>query len=350
MDFSNLDPTALESDGQKLDPTLPDVVPGRVLHIDADFLSYQCGYRWEEESLQTSITNLLKRATTLQLLAGAERHVLHLTRGTKGGREDVAMVQEYQENRKDTRAEGLKERVHALRAYMGDLDEGCNWWDQEADDGLCQAMWEGRDNPDLVVMWSMDKDLDMVGGLHLNDETAELVSHPWGFGECWIDRETTSTKVKGRGTSFFWHQMLMGDYADNIPGLGQLTPEMVKKHCPPKYLTNAYKKPAKTAAQKLARKKAIAAAEAKVKAKSIGPVLAHELLEKCKNDLEAFVRVRGLYTDKYSAQHQLTTWRGDTLWVTAGDMMLEQARLLWMRRTPDQDVMDFFKEMIHNGN
>lgn len=332
---------------ESLDP--PDLVPGRVLHIDADFLAYQCGYRYDEEPVSTSIENLKVRIETLRIMAGAETVSLHLTRGNKGGREQIARLQQYQEQRQD-RDPGLAERVRELREYMSSRDDGQPWFDQEADDGLAQAMWQAHitDTPHLHVLWSLDKDLWMVGGLHMDGDNYEISAYPWGYGRSEYDPE--KKKVVGCGTSFFWHQLLMGDSADTIPGLPTVTRDMVLKYLPhPKYLSDAYQRSAKTKAQRIAKRKAIEAAEAKIKSKPCGAATAAKLLADCADDTQAARRCYELYADLYGGSHRLVTWDQKDEVYTAGEMLLEQARLLWMRRVEDEDVLTWIGTLMQEA-
>lgn len=66
------------------------------------------------------------------------------------------------------------------------------------------------------VIASIDKDLKQCPGTHYNFITGELVDiSPQGYVELSEDRK----KIKGGGRLWFWAQMLLGDSADNIPGI-----------------------------------------------------------------------------------------------------------------------------------
>jgi hypothetical protein len=352
MDFSQLQDTAVE--GQDFKPEPPPVTPGRVLYCDADFLAYHCGYRYETEALETSIENLKLEIETLRIMAGAEMIELHLTLGDKGGRYEIATVKEYQAQRQN-KPEGLVERVGALRNFMSNYQnreiESRPQLTQEADDSLCQAMIAARDSgtENKAVLWSLDKDLWMVPGLHMDPKTYELEHYPNGYGECHLDRSGSSAKIVGCGHSFFWHQMLMGDTADNIPGLPRVPPSVVMKHMPSKKLLAAqerYRKattPSKLTAARIALRKV----EAEVKPRAVGSVLAYDLLKGCRTNREAFRVVRDLYAAWYTPMpFTATHWDGTQFESNAGEMMLEQGRLLWMRRYYEEDVLTFFKEVM----
>lgn len=351
MDFSTVDGTSVE--GYETRPDSPDEVKGRILHHDSDFLAYQCGYKWETESLEVSIEHLRKAIQTCRIMAGAEFIYCYLTMGDKGGRNGIATVKEYQAQRSG-RDPGLTKRVTELREYMATgimpFVTPKVQMHQEADDALCQAM-QAASNPDeynLHVLQSADKDLWMVGGLHVNSKTYEIEDYPFGYGECRLDVDGSRKKLVGRGTSFFWHQLLMGDTADNIPGLPEFSAKLVLENWPTKAINNARDKvkQSMSSGQSVKAKKSLANLEAKVKPKKVGAVGAYEYLYHCKTDRQAMVAVLAAYREHYGdgtflARH----WDGTAFESTPGDMMVEQARLLWMRRTEGEDVVDFFKSL-----
>lgn len=351
MDFSKLENTATE--GYEVRPDSPDEVKGRVLHHDSDFLAYQCGYKWETESLAVSIEHLRKAIQTCRIMAGAEFIFLYLTMGDKGGRNSIATVKEYQAQRAG-RDPGLTKRVKELREFMATCtDPGVTpkvQMEQEADDALCQAMQVAKDQPQyqLNVLQSADKDLWMVGGLHVNAKTYEIEDFPFGYGQCDLDINGTRKKLVGRGTSFFWHQLLMGDTADNIPGLPEFSEKLVLEYWPTKAICNARDKikSSTSSGQSVKLKKSLHNLVAKIKPKKVGAVGAYEYLYHCKTDRQALVAVLAAYREHYGDENFVAThWNGLKYETTAGMMMIEQARLLWMRRTEGEDVIKFFEEI-----
>lgn len=252
----------------------PIAISGRTLHIDADMIAYQSA------CADDMLLDLESRIEDLRSAAQAESVVLHLTMGHKGGRE---LITGHQESRKKNPDLDMKAKVHQLRVHMCKMSNGVPHFDQEADDGICQAMLADSN----AVLWSMDKDLYMVGGMHLNGKTGIVESFPWGYGECWIDKSTTQNKVVGCGTSFFWHQMLMGDSSDGVSGVPR-----------------------------------------------VGPVKAHELLSGATSDAEAFRVVWSEYTRAFSTTQ------------SSADEMLGNAFILWIRRKHGEDIREFIKEMI----
>lgn len=86
-----------------------------------------------------------------------------------------------------------------LRAYFMDKYKAVEVSGQEADDeiGIVNA-----ENPDKGIICSIDKDLDQLPGIHYN----------------WV-RGLKYTVTPEEGLKKFYHQLLMGDRTDNIPGL-----------------------------------------------------------------------------------------------------------------------------------
>ena len=144
---------------------------------------------------------------------------------------------------------------------------------------------------------SKDKDLWMVPGYYY-DFAAEAVEYePSTFGWIGVDRNGYSPKVVGRGTKYFWAQCIMGDTADNISGV-------------PKW----------------------------------GAVKAAAALEEASSDIECFDIVRRLYAD---SPHKWTHWEhGEAC--TWGEALYGDMQLLWMRRTVEDRVDDFLKEVLSN--
>lgn len=213
MDMYGIDVTTLDYHLPSL-----EVVKGRTLHIDADFIAHQCSY-YEDVDFANKCSNAVNMCNALRLNAGAENMLLHLTASgsTKGGRYAIARLKEYQGNRK-----GKEHPVdlEPLRIWLSRNCPSRYWTDREADDGMSQmqrAMIER--NPESSVIMSGDKDLNIVPGYHLYPD-AGVIWHD-AFGSITLIRGKTA-KLKGVGTKFFWAQMLMGDTADNISGIPRM--------------------------------------------------------------------------------------------------------------------------------
>lgn len=164
-------------------PEYPETVPGRVLHIDADFLAYHVTFD-DETPLHDMMYNHDVIVERLRLMAGAETVTLHLTdrESCKGNRYNLAIQREYQANRQDK----IKpEQLETIKKWMVKERAAINHTYQEADDGLAQGNYSTCDS-NLSVIASKDKDLNMVPGLHLNWETGELEMVE-GFGYCFLE-------------------------------------------------------------------------------------------------------------------------------------------------------------------
>lgn len=329
------------------------IVKGRKAHIDADGLCYRvCDL---EHSLSENYQRLVEYIHTWRKLAGAEFAVAHLTMGYKG-REDIARVKEYQANR-DKSDLPKHERVADLKGLLGNMEDHpviqvrANY-DQEADDSLCQAMHE--DEGDRVLI-SADKDLWMVPGAHLDLQSLQIVQYPNAYGSTHMYTTVEGKrKVKGKGTSWFWHQMLMGDAVDNVPGLPYLTANLWTKHAPTKEMVEYQRRLVSgrmPSGRSMTQKQRQAANEKyknlmlEAKHKQIGAALAVKYLKNCLNDCMAYNMVCDAYRDWYREAYEFIDWEGKQVLCHWTDMMHEQARLLWLKRYPYEDVVDWFDEL-----
>jgi hypothetical protein len=287
------------------------VVAGRVLQADVDFHCYECAR--VNETLKENQTALLKVITAKRKLAGAETVNAHITTGLKGGREQMATVKPYQISRAKGRDPEVQVRVKELRTFLSSLvSDTINVVAsslQEADDAMCQYQGHAIDKHGLQssVIMSNDKDLWMVQGLHCNSETGEIHEVD-GYGyTAYKEVGNVKPKLVGRGTSWFWHQMLIGDGADSIPGLEMLTGKLANVYLPLKKYNRD------RADLKCGEAKAVA------------------ILKDVHSDKMAALRVFECYYGYYGRR--------------ATERMVEQGFLLWMRRTNKlSDVLSYFRE------
>jgi hypothetical protein len=313
----------LEIDKNLIEKEYPPMVPGRVAHIDADFLAYMASYERKDEDI--AFEDIIHRVNVMvkdkRLEAGSEFAVLHLTPNTsdKGGRYEVAIQKQYQGQRT---SDDKPRHLESARTYMGTLTghvRGRAWETAEADDGMSEAAWTAwRDETsDQVVIVTKDKDLRMCPGWHLNWDTGNLTKEDTLFGFMGIKetikvhkvtgKQTKDKKPIGFGTAFFWMQMLMGDTADHIQG------------CP-----------------KIMNKKGD-------KLVSCGQVGAYDLLVDATSDKECLRIVMDAYKlNEYT--HYLT---GDV--ASWQDVFWSNAQMLWMQRTPGDinDVKKWTKEFLN---
>jgi hypothetical protein len=309
----------------------PDPTPGRVAHIDADFLAYQASFerRDDPKTFEEMKSNARIMVENLRLLSGAETVHLHLTPGTsdKGKRYEIALLKEYQANRKD------KEKpryLHIIRHwftehYPGTLHQRC-----EADDGMASEQYAAIARGDRArsIIVSKDKDLAMVPGLHMDWDEGTIVDVD--FGSIWIDDKGSSKKLRGFGEKFFWAQLLMGDSADNISGLPVLHSKLVAYHSPPTSLVEA--KTVEAYNRELR----------KVKPKKCGPVLAHAMLENADTAKMCF----DIVTEAFKLGGPYANWRDGTE-ITWQQAFLSECKLLWMRKDPHNEncVLDYIRRI-----
>lgn len=285
------------------------VEAARVLQYDADFSCYEVADM--DVPAANNFKNLIDLLNMKRLVVGAGTINAFITLGCKSGREQMASLKPYQENR-DPDAP-IKVRVRELRLLLANYESehikpvACHFF--EADDIMCRyqtaALLKGID----TIIMSGDKDLWMIMGKHACPKTGRVWTVT-GYNHTEY-REVGNVKPKliGEGTSWFWHQMVMGDKVDNIPGLEKLDNTTLDRYLPLK-------------SHKARKSGAGACGEAKAVA----------MLKGVTTDKEAMRRVYEAYREYYGA-HAMTRF-------------VEQAYLLWMQRTDNEwDLVDFFKEV-----
>ena len=260
-------------------------VTRRVLLVDGDGLAYYCAGN-DDTAAGEARANLVSKVKSAARVVGAEniRILLTASGSNKGNRYAIARVKPYQGQRAGSRR---PKNWQALRDYM-DGPEFPFYVERtmlaEADDLFGRHAYN---YPDDTVIYTQDKDMRMLPGMHLDWVSHRAYTVPYTKTVC-IERELMYNIVptdcifneKQYGHKWFWLQMLHGDTADNIPGL-------------PKYVVDG-------------------------KAKPIGEVTAGKQLE----DVGRLsLRVAELYESYYGER-----------WLVE---MLEQACLLWMRRVPE---------------
>lgn len=242
--------------------------------IDGDILTYRVGFATQkmvDGVLQVEPVHHayhLIKTNIMKIINGAklDSYKLYLTANDKSNyRFDIAKTQPYKGNRVAPKP------VHyqALRDYMVDHWGAEVISGREADDAMGIAQMQGQGK---TIICGIDKDLLMIPGLHYNfvsdihyrfEDPGELFKHKRG-------------KILGGGLKFFYAQMLMGDAADNIPGL-----------------------------------------------KGVGPIKALEMLDKLDTEEQMLYTVRKAYEKK------------DVL-----DRFEEVADLLWIQREPGVKYTD----------
>lgn len=192
-------------------------VPGRYLLVDGDYLAYYCA-GGDHTTIGDARMRLMQRLDDMKTLAGAEHIALHLTAtgSHKGWRYIVAQQRPYQGNREGSaRPKNWAALRDFLESYKGLAFRQKIWGSREADDGI--ALHAAMLPYGKAVIAMKDKDSQMItGALHLDWDTYELTEVPADTYEV----ENSAGRMFGH--KWFWLQMLMGDSADNIPGVPQI--------------------------------------------------------------------------------------------------------------------------------
>ena len=138
----------------------------------------------------------------LTKLAGCDRRVLMLTKGGNCFRTHRAIMRKYKGNRDNL----VKPPYYnELRQYLIDELKAPVYSKWEADDVACMSMTKCNADPSkYAILAAIDKDLEQQEGRHINPNKKA---------------EGVYVVSKLEGLKSFYKQMLMGDVADNIPGL-----------------------------------------------------------------------------------------------------------------------------------
>ncbi len=261
-------------------------MPGVVAHVDGDYCAYFCAGN-DDTDAGTARRNLLHRLDKIKFLTGATSTVVHLTdrASKKGLRYAAATIKPYQGQRSSGRKPKNWEILREyMEGYEGDKYRTKNWTEREADDGIAYVAHAAASHGKLAVIATADKDMRMLAGRHINWQTNHIIDVPNGCFDL----------VGGDGLQYghkwFWLQMLMGDTADNIPGL----PKFIKPNG---------------------------------KEGLMGKATASAQLKDTTSNDEAFHIVSGLYGGWYEDE--------------AMDRLVEQACLLWLRTDRYAEIDDY---------
>lgn len=262
------------------------VYPGRVVHVDGDYLAYFCA-GGDDMPAGTARQVAKDRIARMVEVCGADGAMMHLTdeSSDKGKRYAIASVKPYQGNRS---GKGKPKNWQAVRDYLlrGSDFHVALYFDREADDGiaLASARAVARGDHTLCAISTRDKDMRMLPGLHLDWQSFEQLEVAPGQYVVIGDNGLVY------GEKWFWLQMLQGDTTDNIPGLEWYSSGTVQK--------------------------------------KVGDKTAEKLLAGCTSSTEAATVVMNLYRGAYH-----DTW---------ADRFVEQAALLWLRRDTPASLRDFY--------
>lgn len=172
--------------------------------VDGDILLYRVGYTTEEEP--EAIAQFRMEELTQRILdtVKADSYVIYLSAGRKETFR-AKLNPSYKANR--TQPKPL--HYEFLKNYLKDIWNAEVAVGEEADDlmGIAQASYEGRFAEDETIICSIDKDLKQIPGHHYN-----------------FVREEFDFVTPEQGLLFFYKQLLIGDKADNIPGVAGIGP------------------------------------------------------------------------------------------------------------------------------
>lgn len=164
--------------------------------IDGDVIAYIAAYDNTEEEAQAALDSLIPSITDCVFGDSAKIAV----KGDNNFRHEV--FDDYKGNRNKAGNEEHRAFINRLRDYMVQCHDAEEAHGQEADDLLAQWAQECMEAKLDYAIASIDKDLLTIPGVHFNIRKGLL------------------THVDDDAADYLLHkQLLMGDSADNIPGL-----------------------------------------------------------------------------------------------------------------------------------
>lgn len=196
-------------------------VVGRTLIMDGDGAAYKATA--DAKKMDTAIRRFTTLIYEAMYLTKAEFARVHLTpKGCyKNGRHLLLGAKPYQANRGGKPKPPLLEPLRSMASGLFQPHENIQVFPQyqvEADDAIMMDAYTVENS----IVWSEDKDLNIVPCPKYCITTGRILMLAPGTRFGWTgERYTDSGKLKpdGRGTKFFWLQMLMGDTADNVKGI-----------------------------------------------------------------------------------------------------------------------------------
>ncbi len=216
-------------------------------------LKYPSEWSLEETLVVSPVEHACHSAKiTIQMILNkfeATSYKLYLTSNDKSNyRFSVAKTRPYKGNRtapKPVHYEAIRE--YLLHSWNAELVTGI-----EADDAM--GIEQCRHPVGESVICSIDKDMNIIRGMHYNFVTDVLYETTYfGHLELYdLGGNKTKKSLRGGGLKWFYAQMLLGDSADNIPGVSM-----------------------------------------------VGPVKVFQLLNDCKTEKELYKTVLKVYTDKH---------------------------------------------------
>lgn len=197
------------------------VSTGRTLVLDGDSVCYELSAKYK--TLETMQRHYETRVREYMFLAKSDSARVHLTpKGClKNGRHLLLGAKPYQGNRtnkpKPPLLEVLRDSLVRYFEEIPDIDVFAHY-DIEADDACMIDVYQIRN----TCLISPDKDLQIAPtpSFCLNTYRELTLESGNRFGKLWWgETESGNAKIRGKGTAFFWWQMLAGDTADNVKGI-----------------------------------------------------------------------------------------------------------------------------------
>lgn len=165
---------------------------------------YDIGFTRNPEPVENALHSVKLVIEEIQEVTEADKVKVYLS-GKTNYRDKLATLAVYKGNRDEKH-----KPIHgpAIREYL------FNWYDtvitdgEEADDAIGYEHYaDWQQDSESSVISTIDKDLNMIPGMHYNFVSKEL--H-------YVDKDDADW--------YFWRQLLTGDTVDNVPGIPKIGP------------------------------------------------------------------------------------------------------------------------------
>ena len=213
MNIRGVDLTALGNQMQPQDPL------DMVLLLDSDQHIYKAASTVKR--LDTAIRRFYQLVLEEKFYTNAKEVRAYITPSDnfKCGRYLLPTVKPYQSQRATRKEIPLKAplKAHLIAnpyEYTAQGIEIIFDYHAEADDRIIE---DSIDFGERGIVSSFDKDMNLCRGPKWNPEIGTISTIDNAYG--WIEYDKSKGNIVGHGTAFFWAQMLMGDYADNVQGI-----------------------------------------------------------------------------------------------------------------------------------
>ena len=161
--------------------------------IDGDILLYRVGFGAEAEEGSVAINRMDELIHRIITTTNSDSHQIYLSDGR-----DSTFRYRLNNNYKGNRKQPKPLHYQLLKEYLIEQHSAIVAVDEEADDLMGIEQSQSTNS----IICSIDKDLLQIPGNHYNFVRDEFI-----------------TITEDEGKHFFYLQLLMGDKADNIPGI-----------------------------------------------------------------------------------------------------------------------------------